>query len=67
MQGEHKVALVTGGAGGIGFDAAMEFVKAGCRVVVADIDNVGGGNTMETGAQPTCRRDVAHHAAEAAC
>ncbi|HXY94764.1 MAG TPA: SDR family NAD(P)-dependent oxidoreductase [Acidimicrobiia bacterium] len=33
-----KVAVVTGGASGIGFALACAFADAGCRVVVADIE-----------------------------
>jgi NAD(P)-dependent dehydrogenase (short-subunit alcohol dehydrogenase family) len=35
---EDKVAVVTGGASGIGFGLAGAFLAAGCRVVIADIE-----------------------------
>ena len=35
---EKKVAVVTGGAGGIGFGICQAFGAAGCEVIVADID-----------------------------
>jgi len=35
---ENKVAIITGGGGGIGKALALGFVEAGARVVVADVD-----------------------------
>src|SRR5262245_4786186 len=46
MQGKlsGKVAVITGGASGIGEATVREFVEQGCRVVVADIlDEQGRG------------------------
>jgi NAD(P)-dependent dehydrogenase (short-subunit alcohol dehydrogenase family) len=42
---EGKVALVTGAAAGIGRASAQIFAREGARVVVADIDEIGGGQT----------------------
>ena len=42
-----KVALVTGAASGIGQASALAFAKAGAKVVVADIDEQGGNQTVE--------------------
>ncbi|KAK4701829.1 hypothetical protein P7C70_g4399, partial [Phenoliferia sp. Uapishka_3] len=39
----NKVAIVTGGASGIGLGIAVHLVKSGCKVVIADI-NLEGGN-----------------------
>ncbi|AOR36082.1 dehydrogenase [Streptomyces fodineus] len=39
---EGKVAIVTGGAGGLGRAMALTLAKAGARVVVADLDARGG-------------------------
>jgi NAD(P)-dependent dehydrogenase (short-subunit alcohol dehydrogenase family) len=45
MQFEGKVALVTGGASGIGRATALAFAQEGARVVVADQDGEGGAET----------------------
>ena len=35
---EHRVALITGGADGIGWALAQRFAAGGCRVAIADLD-----------------------------
>ncbi len=47
MSLENKVAIVTGGAKGIGFAVARRFAKDGARVVVADIDEDAGSRAVE--------------------
>ena len=41
-----KVALVTGAAAGIGRASALGFARAGAAVVVADVDDDGGNETV---------------------
>ena len=40
-QKDRRIALVTGGAGGIGQVTARAFAQDGCAVVIADIDQDG--------------------------
>ncbi len=39
---DGKVALITGGASGLGAAAARRFVEEGCRVTIADINDAAG-------------------------
>jgi NAD(P)-dependent dehydrogenase (short-subunit alcohol dehydrogenase family) len=45
---DGKVAIVTGGAGGIGFGTAERMVAGGARVVLADVDEERGHNAART-------------------
>lgn len=44
---EGKVGLVTGAGSGIGRVAALSFFQQGAKVVVSDIDDAGGAETVE--------------------
>jgi NAD(P)-dependent dehydrogenase (short-subunit alcohol dehydrogenase family) len=48
---EGKVALVTGGGNGIGRATALRFLAEGARVVVADMNEATGAETMELAAK----------------
>jgi NAD(P)-dependent dehydrogenase (short-subunit alcohol dehydrogenase family) len=43
---ENKVAIVTGGGSGIGREVAVMYAAEGAKVVVADIDEKGGAETV---------------------
>src|SRR5690348_11203977 len=46
MDFDGKVALVTGGASGLGQAAVMLLTGAGARVAVADVDDAAGAETV---------------------
>lgn len=68
MEFDGRVALVTGGASGIGRATAEAFSREGAAVMVADLDDVGGAATVAMiersgGRASFIRTDVANAAA----
>lgn len=47
MKLKEKVALITGGSSGIGRESALLFAREGASVVVADINEAGGKETVK--------------------
>jgi len=43
---DSKVALVTGGASGIGRATALTFAREGAKLVIADMNEEGGQQTV---------------------
>jgi glucose 1-dehydrogenase len=61
MQLEDKVAIVTGGAHGIGLAIAKRYVAEGAKVVIADVDGAAGEAAAKDIGDPHCgfvRADV---------
>jgi NAD(P)-dependent dehydrogenase (short-subunit alcohol dehydrogenase family) len=47
MRLDGKVALITGGGSGIGREASLLFSREGAKIVVADLNETGGRETVE--------------------
>ena len=48
MRLQHKVAIITGGAKGIGEAAVKRFTEEGAKVVIADMDDAAGNALVQT-------------------
>ncbi|MEE2757995.1 MAG: glucose 1-dehydrogenase [Myxococcota bacterium] len=44
---QGKVALITGAAGGIGRQTAIQFAKEGAQIVITDVNDHGGQETLD--------------------
>jgi NAD(P)-dependent dehydrogenase (short-subunit alcohol dehydrogenase family) len=47
MRLQNKVALITGGGSGIGRETALTFAREGARIVVVDVNDAAGQETVE--------------------
>ena len=58
MRLENKIALITGGATGIGRAIALRFAQEGAQVLIADINEPGGQQTADEAGGRFIRCDV---------
>jgi NAD(P)-dependent dehydrogenase (short-subunit alcohol dehydrogenase family) len=58
MRLENKIALITGGATGIGRAIALRFAREGAQVLIADINEPGGQQTADEAGGRFIRCDV---------
>jgi NAD(P)-dependent dehydrogenase (short-subunit alcohol dehydrogenase family) len=60
MRLKEKVALITGASSGIGRETALLFAREGACVVVADVDDKGGREIVETIERQEGKADYVH-------
>jgi len=48
MRVKDKVVIITGGGSGIGKETGILFAREGAKVVVADVNEKAGGETVDT-------------------
>lgn len=63
MSLEGKIALVTGGCGGLGRATAEKLIAAGARVVITDIDDSRGEHAAQAIGATFIQQDVSNEAA----
>ena len=44
---QNRVALITGAGSGIGRESAFRFAEEGAKIVVVDVNDAGGGETVD--------------------
>ncbi|MFM0046019.1 SDR family NAD(P)-dependent oxidoreductase [Paraburkholderia sediminicola] len=63
MRAQNKVAIITGGTGGIGSETARLLAREGATVVITDLDEVGGKTLADEVGGAFYRLNVTDHAA----
>ena len=58
MRLQGKVALITGGGGGIGRETAILFAKEGAQIVVVDVNDGAGQDTVRDVEAMGARRSI---------
>ena len=55
MKLRNKIAIVTGGARGIGLAVARRYVAEGAKVVIGDVDRAAGAAAAQALGEASCR------------
>ncbi len=67
MRLENKVAVITGGASGMGLATAMKFLEEGARVVIADINEANGEAAVSLAGESGYKDSVVFTRTDVAC